>query len=110
MTLRIVLEDGPETRRHSPFAFSLALETELTDAAVRLDYRVAAGPENTAAMPFTIGNHITFRVPLTDRASAERQSFGRGSCSSKSHGPIGSPFNLQRRGIAWLAPARPRDP
>ena len=52
-----------------PFAFSLQVEYRLDDCGLQLRYRVAASADNERAMPFSIGNHITFRVPLVEASA-----------------------------------------
>lgn len=62
--LRLVLQDNPKTRSVYPFGFSLTSDYILTEETLYLRQTVRADTANTAAMPFSIGNHITFRVPL----------------------------------------------
>lgn len=62
--LRLVLRDNPKTRSVYPFGFSLTSDYILTGEALYLRQMVRADTANDAAMLFSIGNHITFRVPL----------------------------------------------
>jgi len=62
--LRLVLHDNPKTRSVYPFGFSLTSDYILTGETLYLRQTVGADSVNAAAMPFSIGNHITFRVPL----------------------------------------------
>lgn len=62
--VRLSLVDSPETRESYPFGFRVELEHRVFDGRVQLDYRVAADGDNESAMPFSIGNHITFKTPL----------------------------------------------
>src|SRR5690606_25970002 len=64
------LEDTDETRALYPFGYRLVVEYALSDGAVTLDYAVIAKPGNERAMPFSIGNHITFNTPLVPGGDA----------------------------------------
>jgi galactose mutarotase-like enzyme len=64
------IHDSEETRRHYPFAFSLSVEYVVRNGALELRYAVQSDQRNHAAMPFSIGNHITFRTPFGDGATA----------------------------------------
>jgi len=66
--VRLALTDSPETRESYPFGFRLELEHRVADGRVELRYRVAAAGDNESAMPFSIGNHITFNTPLVPGA------------------------------------------
>lgn len=63
---RLSLEDSRATRAHYPFGFRLEVEHSIEEGAVRSTYRIAAKETNESAMPFSIGNHITFRTPLLE--------------------------------------------
>lgn len=62
--LTLALHDDANTRRFYPFGFTLQVEYRLDNEKLRLLYRVDADPGNDRDMPFSIGNHITFRIPL----------------------------------------------
>ena len=63
---RLVLQltDNGETREQYPFAFSLNIIYELIDNRVQVTYQV----ENTGTgmLPFGIGGHPGFRIPLEE--------------------------------------------
>ncbi len=63
-----------ESRRLYPFDFVLEAEYQLDRDLLAITYEVTAGDGNHGPMPFSIGNHITFRAPLIagpDPASLE---------------------------------------
>jgi galactose mutarotase-like enzyme len=62
--LRLALGDNGQTRTMYPFGFALTTEYRLTRTALHIRQTVHASPSNTEPMPFSIGNHITFRIPL----------------------------------------------
>jgi len=49
-----------------PFGFELQVTYRLEAERLQLEYRVQADAANPQPMPFSIGNHITFRAPLID--------------------------------------------
>ena len=61
---RIVLElaDSPATREQYPFAFTLRITYALQDKTLQVSYRVENRDSKT--MPFGIGGHPGFNVPL----------------------------------------------
>jgi galactose mutarotase-like enzyme len=99
---RCSLRSSPATKKIYPFDFQMSVTYTLAGGSVRLRYEVAAG-ENARAMPFAIGNHISFRMPFTGkgrfedctiRTPASRQLFrlnGLALLSGRSE-----PMNLRR--------------
>ena len=63
-TARLSLHDTSETRKFYPFGFLLEVTYTVADGSLAITYRVVASQQNTDAMPFSIGNHITFVSPL----------------------------------------------
>lgn len=64
------LSDAPETRRYYPFGFTLRAAYTLADGRLSILYTVAAAPDNREEMFFSIGNHITVRVPFVEGGDA----------------------------------------
>jgi galactose mutarotase-like enzyme len=62
--LALVLRDNGRTRSMYPFAFMLVTEYRIWRDTLYIRQTVRAGRSNAQAMPFSIGNHITFRIPL----------------------------------------------
>ena len=69
------LVDTPQTRDHYPYAFSLAVEYSLSAGRLEIKYKVRAAPTNTTDMPFSLGNHITFKVPFLEESKAADMLF-----------------------------------
>lgn len=69
------VNDTPETRRGYPFGFRVTVEYRLSEGRLVIAYTVAASPSNSEPMFFSIGNHITFRVPLLDGTAPEDMRF-----------------------------------
>lgn len=62
--VELSLRDDAETRRSYPFGFQLNTRYTVADNSIRLWQRVRAAASNSDPMPFSIGNHMTFNVPL----------------------------------------------
>lgn len=60
----LALRDNARTRASYPFGFELSTEYRIWRDALYIRQSVRAARENAEAMPFSIGNHITFRIPL----------------------------------------------
>lgn len=61
VTLRLV--DSAVTRAYYPFAFRFEVTYRLSQRGIVVDHEIRSGA-NGGLMPFSIGNHITFRLPL----------------------------------------------
>lgn len=64
------LRDSPQTRAMYPFGFLLRVTYTLVDGRLRIKYDLAASRDIGASMPFSIGNHVTFRVPFLQGTGA----------------------------------------
>ena len=62
VTVELVASDA--TRKFYPYAFHLDATYELIDGHLTIDYLVKSGASNTEPMPFSIGNHIGFKLPF----------------------------------------------
>lgn len=58
------LQDSEATRKFYPFAFHLDATYQLANGQLTVNYVVKSDEGNTIPMPFSIGNHIGFNVPL----------------------------------------------
>lgn len=75
VTLVLAMCETTETRRYYPFAFDLKVEYRLRKDRLSIQYTVTADVINTEAMPFSIGNHITFNAPLIPGSEAGKLKF-----------------------------------
>lgn len=62
--LILELSGDERTHRMYPFGFTLVTEYRIWRDALYIRQAVHAGRANAEAMPFSIGNHITFAIPL----------------------------------------------
>lgn len=74
---RVTLElrDSPATRKFYPFAFHLDATFELAGGHLTIDYLVKSDDGNTVPMPFSIGNHLAFNVPLIGQSNPAAVQF-----------------------------------
>ena len=62
--LKLSLADSSRTRSMYPFGFALTTEYRIWRNALYIRQAVHASRSNSGPMPFSIGNHLTFRIPL----------------------------------------------
>lgn len=65
------MTDTEESRHIYPFAFKLQVEYRVSGTTLDITYRVIADGQNEQAMPFSIGNHMGFNMPLIAGSSRE---------------------------------------
>ena len=68
VSARLRLTDTSETRKLYPFGFSFTADYSISGASLTLSQRITAASGNAVAMPFSIGNHIAFNIPLVPGA------------------------------------------
>ena len=71
----LALTDSERTRIHYPFDFQLRVQYLLSTDRLLISYTVQAGPDNAGPMPFSIGNHVTFKAPLLGTGEAADMRF-----------------------------------
>jgi len=110
--LGVRLRDTPETRRSYPFGFTLEVTYTLQRDRIELRHRVSAARGNGGAMPFSMGNHITFNAPLSPRGDATRMTLetpARRQVMTDAAGrPTGEVRNIAEQGPRLLAGLKPR--
>lgn len=67
----VALEDDPQSLRLYPFGFRIECRYRLLPAGLEMRYTVKASADNSEPMPFSIGNHITFVMPLVPGSSPD---------------------------------------
>lgn len=72
---RFSLGDSAETRRSYPFGFQATVDYTIRNNTLVFDYTITASKENSEAMPFAAGNHITFRTPLVPGSDPLKLTF-----------------------------------
>jgi galactose mutarotase-like enzyme len=71
----VELRDSDATRKFYPFAFRLDATFELANGQLTVDYVVNSDAGNAGPMPFAIGNHLAFKVPLVKGSDAKAVKF-----------------------------------
>lgn len=66
-----ILRDTPETRAYYPFQFEARVEFYLLQNEVKTSFHVRHIRGAQERMPFSIGNHLTLRMPLPDGSDME---------------------------------------
>ena len=69
------LVDTVQTRDYYPYGFLLTVEYSLSAGSLEIKYKVRATLENRTDMPFSLGNHITFKVPFLEESKADDMLF-----------------------------------
>ncbi|GBH29254.1 aldose 1-epimerase [Sphingobium xenophagum] len=91
-SVTIALRDTPESRALFPFPFRLSITYALRGERISVTHQVTNPGD--VAMPFSIGNHITFALPLGgqgDAADARISTNGRGRLLLDAYGrPAGT--------------------
>ena len=103
--IAVELRDSAWTRERYPFGFRLRAVYELAGGRLAIAYRVSAAGANTGPMPFSIGNHVTFRLPFlegTDPADMLFESPSTAELRRDAHGLV----TAEVRPRSFAAPQR----
>lgn len=73
VTVELTASDA--TRKFYPYAFHLDTTYELIDGHLTIDYVVKSDASNTEPMPFSIGNHIGFKLPFLSGTDPAKMLF-----------------------------------
>ncbi|MBI4905597.1 MAG: hypothetical protein HY820_18335 [Acidobacteria bacterium] len=68
----------PATRAMYPYGWQLTVDYALAGGKLTFHYQVTADKANGGKMPFSIGNHITFRTPLLAASDLARMTIETG--------------------------------
>jgi galactose mutarotase-like enzyme len=101
----VELRDSAWTRERYPFGFRLRAVYELAGGRLAITYTVSAAGANTGPMPFSIGNHVTFRLPFlegTDPADMLFESPSTAELRRDAHGLV----TAEVRPRSFAAPQR----
>lgn len=69
------LRESKSTLAAYPFAFQVAARYEVSGGRLTVDYTVASAESNTSEMPFSIGNHIAFKIPFVSGSDPAKMTF-----------------------------------
>lgn len=71
----VELRDSEQTRASYPFGFRVQATYELSGGRLAITYQVFSAAGDSVPMPFSIGNHIAFRVPFLQGTDAAAMLF-----------------------------------
>jgi gluconolactonase len=71
----VELTDSDATRKYYPYAFHLDANFELTDGNLTITYVVKSDASNPEPMPFSIGNHLAFKIPFVPGTVPAKMQF-----------------------------------
>jgi gluconolactonase len=71
----VELTDSDATRKYYPFAFHLDANFELIDGNLTITYVVKSDASNTEPLPFSIGNHLAFKIPFVPGTDPAKMQF-----------------------------------
>jgi len=71
----VELAASEATHESYPFAFHLDATYELIDGHLTIDYVVKSDASNSEPMPFSIGNHIAFKIPFMPETDPAKMLF-----------------------------------
>lgn len=104
------LRDSPQTREFYPFGFTFDIEYRLLENRLEVEHTIRSAADNPQPMPFSIGNHITFRVPFVPGSDPLAMTFSSPSTIEYLKGTGSIPNGEQRpRSLSDPVPLRDLD-
>jgi gluconolactonase len=89
----VKLRDSEATRRFYPFAFEVDNTYQIINGQLSLNYVVTSDPSNTETMPFSIGNHIAFKLPFLEGTDPANMTFETPNTTQLLRNPSGAGLN-----------------
>lgn len=71
----VELRDTEKTRASYPFGFRVRATYELSEGRLTITYKVSPAGANSGPMPFSIGNHVTSRLPFLPGTDPAKMRF-----------------------------------
>lgn len=97
--------DSAATRPFYPFGFAMDVEYRVTGRSVILSFRVSAARSNDDAMPFSIGNHMTYNLPFAPASRGDQVTI---ASSARRNVVLGPPGNTPTGQVVDVDFSRPR--
>ena len=85
----VELAASEATREFYPFAFHLDATYELNDGRLTIDYAVKSDTSNSEPMPFSMGNHIAFKIPFVTGTDPAKMLFETQNTIQLLRNPLG---------------------
>ncbi len=67
--ITLTTSNNSNTEKLYPFGFTIDVNYIVHESSVDMLYKIKASEKNQHKMPFSIGNHITFKAPFLDNSS-----------------------------------------
>ena len=74
-TVTLAFSDNAQTRKAYPFGFRITTDYVVGRTTLTIHQRVHAVADNASPMPFSIGNHMTYKLPLVPGGAADAVKF-----------------------------------
>ncbi len=71
----VELRDSEATLPAYPYSFQVTATYQLSGGRLTIDYTVTSGAGNSTGMPFSIGNHIAFKLPFVEGSDPGKMTF-----------------------------------
>jgi gluconolactonase len=102
----VELRDSDATRRFYPFAFKVDTTYQITNGQLSLNYVVTSDPSNKETMPFSIGNHIAFKLPFLEGTDPATMKFETPDTTQLLRNPSGAGLNGEKELRSFELPQR----
>ncbi len=86
----VELADSESTRKFYPFSFKVDATYLLSNAQLTITYSVTSGQSNKQDMPFSIGNHIGFKIPFVEGTDPADMTLETPNTTQLLHNPTGA--------------------
>ena len=86
----VELTDTENTRQFYPFSFKVDATYLLSNAQLTITYAVTSDPSNKQDMPFSVGNHIGFKIPFVEGTDPADMTLETPNTTQLLHNPTGA--------------------
>ncbi len=98
------LSDSEATHRYYPYAFRLDETYRLSHGMLTISYEVTAGESNAGTMPFSIGNHLTFKLPFVAGTDPAAMTFASPNTTELLRNPSGFGLSGKTKERSFASP------
>jgi gluconolactonase len=102
----VELTDSESTRTFYPFVFKLDATYLLSNGQLAINYQVTSDAANKEAMPFSIGNHIAFKIPFVEGTDPADMTFETPNTTLLLHNPSGAGLSGKEEQRSFETPQR----
>lgn len=102
----VELRNSGRTESFYPFAFTLDATYQVSNGQLTINYVVTSGTSNKQTMPFSIGNHIAFKIPFVEGTDPAAMIFESPSTTQLLRNPSGAGLNGKEKPRSFVPPER----